>query len=160
MSISLNALIKFLKKKIMIRKFVFFSISSIIVTSSLIAQNTIDLAGQWKVQLDTTNEIIVKNRSRCSVSGEIILPASLAESKYGFRMEGSDFGILTPEYKYIGKAWYNREIIIPESWVKKNAELFLERVLWESVVWIDGKKLSRKDALGTPHIHRLGILSP
>ena len=38
--------------------------------------------------------------------------------------------------------------------------MFLERVLWESVVLIDGKELSRKDALGTPHYHNLGVLSP
>lgn len=115
------------------------------------AQDSMNLAGQWSVQIDLDKEGIKK---------PITLPGTLAEAEYGSRTEGSDFGILTPTYKYIGVAWYQREIEIPKKWKNKNIEIFLERVLWESRVFIDGKELSMQDALGTPHIHRIGKLSP
>jgi hypothetical protein len=121
--------------------------------------NIIDLSGQWRVKLDMENEMI-RNIRDYKTAGIISLPGSLAENGYGVRTYGSDFGILTPEYKYIGKAWYSREILIPSSWRNKEIDIFLERVLWESRVFIDGEELSNQDALGTPHIHRLGRLSP
>lgn len=123
-------------------------------------QNNIDISGYWQVNLDKENELVKKFSDRCKTEGTIVLPASLAQQGFGYQTEGSDYGILTPEYKYIGKAWYERQIEIPESWTGKNIELFLERVLWESRVIIDGKEFSRKDALGTPHIHELGAISP
>ncbi len=124
------------------------------------AQHIIDLAGKWKVQLDENNELVQKHPGQCTIEGSIDLPASLAEKGYGFKTTGSYFGILTPEYKYIGKARFSREIEIPESWENKDIEILLERVLWESRIYIDGKELSRADALGTPHVHWVGELSP
>jgi hypothetical protein len=121
---------------------------------------TISLKGEWQMQLDQDNEWVKKAPEQTETKGIISLPSSLAEAGFGYKTEGPDFGILTPEYRYIGKAWYTREIEIPKSWKNKEVELFLERVLWESVVLVDGKELSRKDALGTPHVHNLGILSP
>lgn len=123
-------------------------------------RQTIDLSGQWQVKLDLENEWVKKAPEQTKTIGTINLPSSLAEAGFGYKTEGPDFGILSPEYRYVGKAWYMREIEIPESWKNKESELFLERVLWESVVFIDGNELSRKDALGTPHVHRLGKLSP
>ena len=38
--------------------------------------------------------------------------------------------------------------------------LYLERVLWESKVWIDGRFIDTQEGLGTPHYHRLGTLNP
>lgn len=123
------------------------------------AQGVIDLSGSWHVQLDENNVLIQKYPEQCKKEGEIDLPASLAEKGYGFKTSDSDFGILTPEYKYVGKARYSREIEIPKDWANKEIEIFLERVLWESRIFIDGQELSRADALGTPHVHRLGKLS-
>jgi beta-galactosidase len=121
--------------------------------------NVISLSGQWQVKLDPVNEMF-QNTGEFSTEGIISLPGSLAENGYGIKTVGSDFGTLTPEYKYIGKAWYSREIDIPRSWKNKEIDILLERVLWESRIFIDGKELSVQDALGTPHIHRLGRLEP
>src|SRR5690554_2990767 len=122
--------------------------------------NKIQLSGEWQVKLDPNNEQQMDKADEAFKSeGTIVLPGSLAENGYGIRTIGSDFGMLTPEYKYIGKARYMREIYIPPSWRNKEIEIFLERVLWESRIFIDGKELSRQDALGTPHVHRLGKLS-
>jgi len=119
------------------------------------AQKTIPLNGKWKVQLDTKNEGLKKPNNL-----EINLPGTLAEAGYGTKTKGSDYGILTPTYKYIGVALYQREITIPKKWKNKSLEIFLERVLWESRVFIDGKELSIQDALGTAHVHKIGQLTP
>ena len=124
------------------------------------ARETLDLAGTWQLKLDVNNEMVLKYPERCTSSGTIELPASLAEKGFGYKTAGSDFGVLTPEYKYIGKAWYSREIKVPTSWKNKDIEIFLERVLWESRLIIDGEELSRQDALGTPHVHKIGRLTP
>ena len=124
------------------------------------ARETLDLAGTWQLKLDVNNEMVLKYPERCTTSGTIELPASLAEKGFGYKTAGSDFGVLTPEYKYIGKAWYSREIKVPTSWKNKDIEIFLERVLWESRLIIDGEELSRQDALGTPHVHKIGRLTP
>ncbi len=88
------------------------------------------------------------------------MPGSLTEAGFGIKTVGSDYGILTPEYKYVGKAWYKKQIVIPQNWKNKQIEILLERVLWESRVFIDGVELSKQDALGTPHIHELGEITP
>uniref|UniRef100_UPI0032172B42 glycoside hydrolase family 2 TIM barrel-domain containing protein n=1 Tax=uncultured Draconibacterium sp. TaxID=1573823 RepID=UPI0032172B42 len=124
------------------------------------SQNTINLSGKWKVNLDKQNELVVNYPDETTTSGTIILPGSLAEKGFGYKTSGSDFGILTPEYKYIGKAWYKKQIEIPKNWAGKDIEILLERVLWESRILIDGEELSKQDALGAPHIHKLGKISP
>ncbi len=128
----------------------------IICTLKLNAQNTIDLQGKWIVQLDSFKTGIQKK----GVWHLVDLPGSLAENGLGKKTKGSDFGILTPAYKYIGIAWYQKEIDIPEKFKNKEISLFLERVLWESTAYIDGREINKQDALGTPHIHPLGILKP
>ncbi len=124
-------------------------------TTALHAQNIIELQGEWSVQLDKNETGLTKTKGL-----KINLPGTLAEAAYGEETVGSDFGILTPTHKYIGVAWYERTIEIPKKWKHKNIDIFLERVLWESQIFIDGDKLSTKDALGTPHIHNIGKLKP
>ncbi|MDX8340697.1 glycoside hydrolase family 2 TIM barrel-domain containing protein [Draconibacterium sp. IB214405] len=142
--------------KIFFSLFVFL-LGSLTFTS---AQNTIDLSGEWQVFLEPNHELEEQYPNSFNGMGKIELPASLAEKGFGYRTTGSDFGILTPEFKFIGKARYSREIEIPADWKNKEVEILLERVLWESRIFIDGKELSKADALGTPHIHRIGEIKP
>ncbi|MEE9361698.1 MAG: sugar-binding domain-containing protein [Cellulophaga sp.] len=115
----------------------------------------IDISGKWQVQLD-------KERKGFNTTEnlDINLPGTLTEAGYGIKTTRSDFGILTQTHKYIGVAWYHREIEIPKKWKNKQIEILLERVLWESKVFIDGKELTTQDALGTAHFHKIGKLSP
>ena len=52
---------------------------------------------------------------------------------------------------FIGPAWYRRTIEIPKEWEGKRITLFLERVIWESKVWLDGKEIGTQNSLSTPH---------
>ena len=66
--------------------------------------------------LEKNGELELKYPYQSKLDGIITLPASLAEQKFGYKTTGSDYGVLTPTFKYIGKATYSREINIPEDW--------------------------------------------
>ncbi len=62
---------------------------------------------------------------------------------------------LTPNRHYVGVAWYQREVVIPELWRGQKIELFLERPHWETTVWIDSIKVGIQNSLSTPHRYDL-----
>lgn len=132
----------------------------LLFSSGLEAQQIVSLAGEWKVQLDPDSIGVEKRFFDKNIGDAILLPGTLDEAGYGTKTAGSDYGILSRKYKYVGPAWYNREIIIPESWRGKEVRLHLERVMWQSQVWVDGKPAGTQDGLGTPHYHSLGKLLP
>lgn len=68
---------------------------------------------------------------------------------------------LQQRFSYIGPAWYRREVRIPKNWANKDVELFLERVMWKSQVWVNGRYLGERDSLTTPHRYEIGaVLHP
>ncbi|MBM3882531.1 MAG: glycoside hydrolase [Verrucomicrobia bacterium] len=66
---------------------------------------------------------------------------------------------LQPERHYVGAAWYQREIEIPELWAGQRVVLSLERPHWETRVWVDDRLVGTNRSLGTPHDYDLGRLS-
>lgn len=126
-----------------------------ILSFGIYAQDFQSLAGKWRFALDPNNEGLNKK-----LTDQISLPGTTDEAHFGEKTTGSDFGILTRAYKYYGPAWYEREITIPQGWADKRIYLNLERVMWESRVYLDGKELSVKDALNSAHKHDLGYISP
>ena len=57
---------------------------------------------------------------------------------------------------YTGAAWYQKEITIPTGWDKKHIELFLERVIWQTNIWVDGEKINEMgESLVAPHTFNL-----
>ena len=62
---------------------------------------------------------------------------------------------LQPVKYYKGKAWYKKEVVIPDDWEDKDISLFLERCHWESRLWIDGQEIGMQNALGAPHRYDL-----
>ncbi len=109
----------------------------------------IDLSGQWNVQvLDTVMPIR--------------LPGTLDEANIG------EASLLTPELKkkqlshltrkhtYVGPAKYTRTICVPKSWKGRDVVLHMERILWDSQVWLDGQLVGQhEESLSTPHCYNL-----
>ncbi len=122
-------------------------------------QNIISLAGRWSFELDPDSAGYVENWSKKELTKSIMLPGTTDEAGFGKKTVGPDYGILTRVYKYIGPAWYRKEVNIPASWDNKPVMLYLERVLWESKVYLDGKEISTLAPLYVPHEHFLGRLS-
>ncbi len=62
---------------------------------------------------------------------------------------------LARRYSYVGPAWYQRTVTIPQEWENKSVYLNLERVIWETQVWVNDQPVGMADSLITPHVYDL-----
>jgi beta-galactosidase len=65
-----------------------------------------------------------------------------------------------PQRHYLGLAWYQRDIAIPQGWQGKRVHLNLERPRWETTVWLDERRIGSNNSLCAPHEYDLGVLAP
>ena len=65
-----------------------------------------------------------------------------------------------PPRHYLGAAWYQRDIEIPQRWLTRRVVLTLERPHWETTVWVDGQKIGSDKSLVAPHVYDLGTVAP
>ncbi|MCB1134527.1 MAG: hypothetical protein KDN05_25670, partial [Verrucomicrobiae bacterium] len=65
-----------------------------------------------------------------------------------------------PPRHYLGVAWYQRSVDIPDAWHGRRTQLFLERPRWESTVWVDDRQVGSMRSLVSPHGFDLGVLEP
>lgn len=120
----------------------------------------LQLAGKWKYALDP-EDIGDKERwyeSFVSVSeGVVTLPGTLTTNAIGEAKEwGNEFNresvrSLRQRYSYIGAAWYEYEVHVPAEWEQKQFSLFLERVMFQSALWVNGERAGVQDSLSVPH---------
>ncbi len=120
--------------------------------------NKLDLSGKWKVALDSLDTGITERWFDQTFTGEITLPGTLCDAGYGIpcslkpSMEREIFLNLKRKYDYVGVAWYSRQVDIPADWQGEQVFLGLERVIWNSQVWVDGQKADEaNESLTTPH---------
>lgn len=99
----------------------------------------IDLSGQWEVQVDTLSQYVQ-------------LPGTLTENGIGYLVTDSATNILSEQVRFTGKAIYRKEIDIPERWVGKMVELFIERTK-VSEVFINGELVGLQNSVSTPHVY-------
>ncbi|MGE4286654.1 MAG: discoidin domain-containing protein, partial [Phycisphaerae bacterium] len=64
-----------------------------------------------------------------------------------------------PPMHYLGAAWYQRDIAIPESWQATSITLTLERTRWKTTAWLDDTPLGSQDSLCAPHRYQLPALT-
>ncbi|MFI2489255.1 sugar-binding domain-containing protein [Promicromonospora kroppenstedtii] len=67
---------------------------------------------------------------------------------------------LQPRVYYRGAAWFQREVEIPAGWAGRDVILSLERVHWESTVWVGERLVGSERSLTTAHRLDLGRLAP
>lgn len=137
--------------------FTFFLCVICLITS---AQETQKLNGNWRFSLDKENVGIAQSWYKKNLDKQIFIPGTTDKGKYGNKTVGSDYGILTRDYKYVGPAWYQTDIEIPADWKTKRVFLKLERVMWQSTVFLDDKEISTYDALNSAHIYDLSYVKP
>jgi hypothetical protein len=143
----------------------------------------IDLSGDWQVCLDRDDLGFPELWEGASFTETVTLPGSLVENgmgdpislstswtgqivdsswhkddKYARYREEGNMKIpfwLQPELKYLGAAWYQKEVLIPENWNNKHIVLHLERPHWETKLWIDDQEIGMQNSLATPHSYHL-----
>lgn len=144
----------------------------------------LNLAGQWQYRLDV-NEVGEQEEwfSQKFEQTSLKLPAALRDHNIGttpsvetqwtggiydsswyFKPEMAKYRNaetakfpfwLTPVKRYVGKAWYQKEISIPGKWKGKDLELFLEQPHWQTTVWLDAELVGSQNSLSTPHIYTI-----
>jgi len=153
------------------------------------SQTTISLSGEWRFQLDPEGRGLEERWFESDLPDTIALPGSTAENGYGedisadtrwtgrilsrswhrdarfekYRQPGSTKVTfwLQPRKHYVGPAWYQKRVVIPEAWRGKQVHLFLERCHWETQVWVDGTPVGAKNSLAVPHEYDLSsVMTP
>lgn len=122
------------------------------------AQDVRSLAGSWQFSLDQEDKGVKERWYLRKLPSSISIPGTTDEGGYGMESSGSDFGILTRQFKYHGPAWYQTDIVIPQDWKGKRIFLNLERVMWQSTVFLNDKEISSYDALNSAHLYDLRFL--
>lgn len=159
----------------------------ILANVQLLAQR-IDLSGDWRFAIDKDDKGIDEKWFNKSLPETIKLPGSMAErlkgeeitlqtkwtgsiydSSFFFRPSLAKYRTatnlkipfwLTPAKHYVGRAWYQKEIIIPADWKNKRTRLFLERTHIQTTVWVDGVEIGKNNSLSVPHEYDLKNLAP
>ncbi|MFT3829988.1 MAG: hypothetical protein QM691_09825 [Opitutaceae bacterium] len=132
---------------------------ALLAFSRAIAAPILDLSGEWEVSLRPPAAAETTWQS-------IRLPGTLTDAGIGTplgnkpELNMATLAHLQPKFSYIGAAWYRREVVIPAEWAGSRIVLELERVLWESAVWVDGRYTGRVDSLVAPHVHDLSAWLP
>ena len=145
--------------------------------------DTINLAGTWRFQSDPRDAGLRDRWFSANLQDAIRLPGSMAENGKGetvtldtqwtgqivdkswftspayaaYRKPGNikvPFW-LTPDKHYVGPAWYQKEIAVPDNWRGKRVVLVLERCHWETRLWVDGKEAGLRNSLSAPHEYDL-----
>lgn len=129
------------------------------------ANKTLDLSGSWKFALDAQDLGLSAGPSTWNFPDIIQLPGTTAAQNKGtpldieLNLEKPAMQHLHQKFSYIGPAWYQREIEIPLAWKDQDIILTLERVLWESRIWIDGQPHETpQNSLSAPHRYDLTSL--
>ena len=122
----------------------------------------ISLAGEWEFALDSTDTGINENWAGQNFKNTILLPGTTDDAGYGTpnklapAIQKPQVLHLTRKNSYVGPAWYSKEVNIPSGWKEKAIELKLERVIWLTSVWVDGKQVEgMQESLVAPHLYDL-----
>lgn len=122
----------------------------------------LDLRGKWNYRIDKEDIGIKNNWYKYEYSdGKINLPGSTAEAKIGEPlnmqpvMSKDSVKRLRERHSYIGVMWYTQTVFIPKEMENKEFYLYLERVMWESMIWIDDNFIGCFDSLSVPHKFRI-----
>jgi hypothetical protein len=129
---------------------------------------TLSLAGAWRYVTDESDIGISQGWYKSPIEApDFFLPGSACENNIGTpvsfpdEMTKESVRCLRQHHTYTGVLWLERDVTIPDSWDKKQISLFLERVMFFSSLWVDGKPVGiEEDSLSTPHIYNLGALTP
>ena len=123
---------------------------------------TLHLKGEWQFQLDPKDEGITNRWWSGPLNDTIRLPGTTAIARKGNplnmepKLDKTTLQHLHQKFSYIGAARYQREIQIPTDWQGEDVRLNLERVIWETRVWVNGKPVGMQDSLSTPHRYEIG----
>ncbi|MBN1938715.1 MAG: hypothetical protein JW843_03955, partial [Candidatus Aminicenantes bacterium] len=159
------------------------AVLALVFAPIVFSQTAIDLSGPWRFAADPTDAGVAGRWFEKKLEGTIRLPGSMTSNGLGDAIApdspwtGSIVNRvwledpasapylvpgkvklpfwLNPVKIYVGAAWYQRDVQIPERWRGQRVSLFLERCHWETRLWVDGREIGMQNSLSTPHIYEL-----
>ena len=117
-------------------------------------RETVSLAGRWRFRLDPAEQGQQQAWFGSVLREQVVLPGTTDENRKGERNPKRSTAQLSRVYEYIGKAWYQRTIEIPESWRGRQIALFLERSK-QTQVWVDRSPAGNDASLCATHQYDL-----
>lgn len=118
-----------------------------------------NLAGEWLYELDYTDQGLEEKWYKKQLPNTgFKLPGTTATNFVGEKLdmelnyERETLRHLRQHYRYVGASWYQRKFFVPEG-SDKVYKLFLERVMFESRVYLNGQEVGKQDSLSTPHVY-------
>lgn len=115
--------------------------------------SSVPVSGYWHVRLDPEGCGVESRWFDEQFDHRIQLPGSLDEAGIGTPVPPrDDLSGLSRKVRYVGAAWYSREVLVPADWVGQRVALTLERVHWFSTAWVNGTLIGSCDSLSTPHV--------
>ncbi len=142
-----------------------FILSLFIFITATAGAQSLPLAGTWQFATDSLDKGLSENWQNKTFQQTLRLPGTLDDAGVGDKPALSADSLtrnvllmLSRKHRYVGPAWYARDIVIPANWNGKQVALELERVLWTTHVWIDGKAAGARNLLSTPHRYDLSSL--
>ena len=151
------------------RQTILLFLSLIVLPVFAFAQDELSLAGEWDVAFDTNLDAGAHRWLSNKYPYKMTLPGTTDEAGLGDSLtmkpslDREALYQLARKHRYIGTVWYRRTVNIPANWQGKQIELMLERVLWQSRVYVDGNEanLQQQESLTTPHRYNLtSLLTP
>lgn len=118
--------------------------------------HVISMSGQWRFALDPDGTMTVAS----PLDDMVMLPGTTDTNQKGTPLSRFDeTSHLSRRYAYKGRAWYEREVVIPKAWKKQTLQLFLERTkpTW---LYVDGQLVDSCNNISTPHRYQLPKLKP
>jgi len=156
---------------------------NLIFTITNAQDKKIGLQGKWRFEIDRNDEGIQQKWFAKKLSDNIDLPGSMTENRKGddvtlhtewtASIYDSSFFFnprlakyrtqenlklpfwLTPVKYYVGAAWHQKDVTVPETWKGKRIVLFLERPHTETRLWVNGKEAGMQNSLSVPHVFEI-----
>jgi len=130
----------------------------------------IRLNGSWNYALDPedvgeTEQWYRQGLPKSKKSPQTLnLPGTLTSNGIGTpyvwngEMDKEAIRSLRQRHSYVGAAWYELEIDVPADWQGKSFDVFLERVMFRSSLWVNGSFAGSCDSLSVPHEYQADTL--
>lgn len=121
------------------------------------------VSGTWHFKLDSLDKGLSEKWYLQELSGKITLPGTLDDAGIGKPVQVDTLTLNKPvmmhlsrKHEYTGAVWYQRTISIPHTMTA--ARLILERVIWKTDCWIDGRQVGAQESLIAPQFFDFGPL--
>jgi len=115
----------------------------------------LSLEGNWQFSMDPAGQGLREKWYNKMLSGIVKLPGTMDENGKGMiNHDTAEIMRLSRERTYAGRAWYRKEVIIPESWQGRIIRLKMERTK-PSEIWVDSIYAGSSSAILTPQVYDL-----